>query len=265
MIERVLPEPVATAEVFGDVDGAGLFPAERALVARAVRSRQREFATGRYCARRALAGLGLPARPLLWGTKGAPLWPEAVRGSITHCAGYRAAAVVHLSRMASVGIDAEPHHPLPEGVLGAVARPAEEARIAQLALREPEVHWGRLLFSAKESVYKAWYPLTGLPLRFGQVRVDWFPDRQEFTAHVAPVPDASTRDGGPAPRELSGRWLVERGIVVTAVTVPGQRGPVPGGPARQSYLPGLLEREGRRHGGSPDAPPSGVSDACRSE
>lgn len=258
MIERVLPDLVATADVFGDVVGAELFPEEQALVARSVKSRQLEFATGRHCARRALACLGLPARPVLRGAKGAPLWPEAVSGSITHCAGYRAAAVAHASEAASIGIDAEPHHRLPDGVLRAIALPAEQARIGQLESQRPEVHWGRLLFSAKESVYKAWFPVTGLPLRFGQVRVDCLPDSRVFTARVS---DEVSGCVGPALRELSGRWLIERGIVVTAVTVVGPRGPVTADRRLQSYLPGLLERDGRRHGESPDAPPSGASDA----
>ena len=83
---------VTSANSFGDNLPAELFPEERALMARAAESRGREFATARACARIALARLGRPAVALLLGLGGAPQWPEAVAGSITHGAGYRAAA-----------------------------------------------------------------------------------------------------------------------------------------------------------------------------
>lgn len=75
MIERILPAPVASAEVFGDDPAATLLPGERAIIARAVESRRREFTTARGCARSALAGLGLPPVPVLPGpvVGGSPL------------------------------------------------------------------------------------------------------------------------------------------------------------------------------------------------
>jgi hypothetical protein len=40
------------------------------------------------------------------------------------------------------------------------ARPEERVWLARLRADHPWVCWDRLLFSAKESVYKAWYPLA---------------------------------------------------------------------------------------------------------
>ena len=68
-------------------------------------------------------------QPVLPGERGAPRWPAGVVGSMTHCAGYRAAALVRAADLASLGIDAEPHGPLPEGVLRRVALPAERERL----------------------------------------------------------------------------------------------------------------------------------------
>ncbi len=79
---------------------------------------------------------------------------------MTHHDGYRAAAVARRTDARSLGIDAEPHLPLPEGVLELVALPAELRRTAELSARHPLVRWDRLLFSTKEAVYKAWFPLT---------------------------------------------------------------------------------------------------------
>jgi 4'-phosphopantetheinyl transferase EntD len=59
-----------------------------------------------------------------------------------------------------LGIDAEPNGPLPEGVAETVTVPSELAMLDRLAGTHPGTHWGRLLFSAKEAVYKAWFPLT---------------------------------------------------------------------------------------------------------
>ena len=103
------------------------------LVARAVDRRRAEFTTVRTCARIALGRLGLPPAPLLTGSKREPLWPAGVVGSITHCDGYRAAAVARASEVAAIGIDAEPHDPLPDGILDRVTLPAERAHLARPA------------------------------------------------------------------------------------------------------------------------------------
>ena len=57
---------------------------------------------------------------------------------MTHCEGYRAAALVRAGDLASLGIDAEPHAPLPEGVLAAVALPTEADRLRRLAAERPD-------------------------------------------------------------------------------------------------------------------------------
>ena len=99
MISEILPAGVECAEAFGDPPEAALFPAEEALLARAVQKRRREFATGRHCARSALGALGVGPAPILPGQAGAPQWPSGIVGSITHCAGYRAAAVARASEV----------------------------------------------------------------------------------------------------------------------------------------------------------------------
>src|SRR5690242_4153856 len=102
VIEQLLPAGVAAAEEFQDRLDAALFPAEAAQIQGAVEARRREFATGRHCARQALAALGVPATPLLSGGHREPLWPAGVVGSITHCTGYRAAAVAPDERLAAI-------------------------------------------------------------------------------------------------------------------------------------------------------------------
>ena len=210
MLERILPPAVRSAHTRTDPP-AVLFPVEAALVENAVEKRKREFTTARHCARLALAELGVAPAPILPGTRGAPRWPDGIVGSMTHCAGYRAAAVARRAQAAGIGIDAEVHGPLPEGVIKLVASAGEQARLAALAIARPEVHWDRLLFSAKESVYKVWSPRTGEWLGFEEAEVSFDPEAATFTARVL-VP-------GPF-SVLSGRYLVEDGLVLTAIVLP---------------------------------------------
>ncbi|MFI5763619.1 4'-phosphopantetheinyl transferase [Streptomyces sp. NPDC051563] len=222
MIERILPVGVASSEEYADVPDSPLYPEELEAVAGASERRRRAFATGRHCARRALDRLGVPAGPLSVGGWGEPLWPAGVAGAITHCEGYRAAAAARSTELAGLGIDAEPHVPLPAGVLEAVALPYERGRLRALARARPGLHWDKILFSAKESVYKAWFPLTGRWLDFTQAELRFHPDPNpaatagEFHARLLV---AGPVVGGRTVRHFTGRWLVADGLVITAANV----------------------------------------------
>lgn len=219
MIEQLLPPEVQCAEAFGDLPDAFLLPEEVALIQRAVEKRRTEFATARHLARQALGKLGHEPVPLLRGERGAPLWPAGVVGSITHCTGYRAAAAVATARWQSVGIDAEPNAPLPDGVLSAVSLPAERDVLTRLAGEDQSVAWDRLLFSAKESVYKTWFPITRAWLGFEDAEITINPKDGNFTAVI--LPSGRTRvSSGAAPRSFTGRWSAEEGLVVTAIAYP---------------------------------------------
>lgn len=214
MIEEILPAKVASAEAFDDLANVTLFAQEEAAVARAVERRRREFGTARLCARRALAELGLPAVPVLPGVRGAPRWPNGVVGSMTHCDGYRAAALAYATDLQTIGIDAEPHAALPDGVLDAIALPREQERLASLQATSPGMHWDRLLFSAKESVYKAWFPLAARWLGFEDADVTIDPMHGGFTARLlVPGPEVD----GAELTGFTGQWLVRNGLIITAI------------------------------------------------
>ncbi|MFI7100999.1 4'-phosphopantetheinyl transferase [Streptomyces sp. NPDC050161] len=218
MIDKLLPRPIVVSEAFDDRPLSDMFPEERAAVARAVPARQREFGTVRACARAALAEFGIAPAPLLPGPDRAPRWPDGLVGAMTHCTGYRAAAVARTSDFASVGLDAEPHQPVRDaGVVDLVTLPEEREQLSRLRAAQPDVHWDRLIFSAKESVYKAWYPLTGRWLDFEEAHLTLDPTDATFTARLlveGPVVD------GVRVSAFQGRWLVASGLVVTAITVP---------------------------------------------
>jgi 4'-phosphopantetheinyl transferase EntD len=217
VIEQLLPPPIAAIDRFDDPPDASLFDEEEAVLGRSVDKRRREFTTARYCARAALATLGIGAVPILPGPKREPLWPADVVGSITHCAGYRAAAVARASDFATIGLDAEPNAPTPKGVLEVVALAEELDRMPALAKADDQVCWDRLLFSAKESVYKAWYPLAKRWLGFEDAAITIDPDDGTFAARILVEPPLL--HGRPL-TALDGRWLVRDGLLVTAIAVP---------------------------------------------
>jgi 4'-phosphopantetheinyl transferase EntD len=212
VIEPLLPAAVIAVEATEDLPGEPPFPGEEDLIARAVPGRRAEFITARRCARQALAALGHPAQPIRSGPHREPLWPAGVAGSITHCAGYRAAAVARTAEVESLGIDAEPNAALPAGVDRQVILPAEAEMLGHLAGTHPGTHWDRLLFSAKESIYKTWFPLTGRWLGFEEACLTIDPDAGAFTAKV-------TGDG--PFKAFAGRFLVSGGLILTAVWQPG--------------------------------------------
>ena len=213
MIEKVLPPGVAVAETATDADETDLFPAEEQVIARAVAEHRREFTTGRWCARRAMANLGIAPHPVSRGHRGMPVWPAGVLGSITHCTGFRAAAAARSEQFPDVlgiGIDAEPHDALPGGVFDVITTPRDRALLHDLSAQDRSIHWGRLLFCAKEAVFKAWYPTTHRWLEFDDA--DIVLHERGFTARVLRAPDHGTR--------LEGSWRVENGLVLTALLLP---------------------------------------------
>jgi 4'-phosphopantetheinyl transferase EntD len=216
VLERILPAGVAVATRRDDLLDMNLFEREAEIVAGAVEKRRREFSTARACARDALARLGVPPREILSGPRGEPLWPEGIVGSITHCDGYRGCAVGRRSDFAAIGIDAEVDAALPNGLLGDIALPEEQRALAALAREDPTPSWDRLLFSIKESVYKAWFPLAGRWLGFEDARVSIDRERRTFSAHLlvpGPTLQGQQLDG------FSGRWLAAEGLVLSAIAV----------------------------------------------
>lgn len=217
LLPGVLPELVASAELYGDAPELAPLPEEEPLIARSVAKRRNEFITVRYCARQALGDLGLPPVPILKGDKGEPCWPDGVVGSLTHCEGFRGAVVGRRGEVRSVGIDAEPHDVLPNGVLDAVSLPAERR---ELTLLPGDLHWDRILFCAKEATYKAWFPLTHRWLGFEDAHITFALDESgragTFESRILIDPVA---ESGPPLTLLTGRWSVSKDLALTAIVL----------------------------------------------
>ena len=136
-----------------------LFPDEEAAVARAVVKRQRTFAAGRACARRALGvevAIGV-------GTHGAPQWPAGFVGSITHTDDDAAAVASQALRAIGIDLESLAHAARVADLIATVATPRD--------VLPAHADVAALVFSAKESIYKCLYPLTGRLLDFSDVDV----------------------------------------------------------------------------------------------
>jgi len=224
-IEGLFDVPVAATELVGAGDPSALIGDE---VERAVSmgdKRQREFAAGRTCARLAMHRLGCDGEAQVTSSGRAPRWPEGLVGSISHTRGYCAAVVARTvdTGGAHLGLDVEhlgrikPN--LWRRIFVAAERDDLERRAASAdadrANGVPDADTAATtIFSVKEALYKAQFPITESWVGFEDVRVELGTDGAA-TLHretALPVLDALAWP-------VRGRWLVADGRVVTAVTL----------------------------------------------
>ena len=148
----------------GDEDA--LREAEAASISSANASVRRASGAARIVARGLLAQLGHPDAQVPRGAGGSPVWPAELVGSLAHDDEIAVAAVGLRRDFASIGIDVEPAGTLCAGMLALVVTPRERRMIDDDPVK------AKLLFAAKEAVYKAIYPLDGVFLEFGDIEVD---------------------------------------------------------------------------------------------
>jgi 4'-phosphopantetheinyl transferase EntD len=136
-----------------------------ALAASVVKVR-RASGAARIVARQLLTQLGYPNCALPKGPAGAPVWPAGIVGSLAHDSRVAVAAVGMRADVGALGIDVEPAECLPSELLDLVVTPQERLNLGD------DVYRGRLLFVAKEAVYKAIHPLDQTFLEHHDVEVN---------------------------------------------------------------------------------------------
>lgn len=212
---RQSPHALAAA-VFGDqarvacvevaaADVSALHPVEKSAIARAVPSRQSEFAAGRLAARTAMTR----DIPIPMAADRAPVWPEGIAGSITHAGGWAIAVISNADRL--VGVDLEVDEPLPPDVFETVLTPSERLWI-NTQPNPPQ--WARIIFSVKECAYKAQYARSGQLFGFEMFEVTLDQAAGSFTAtfqaHAAPFASGD---------QLSGRFSRGGGFILTGLMI----------------------------------------------
>lgn len=171
-------------------DQAPLWPGELPAAGSMSDKRLREFSAGRYCARAALADLGIEPVALPVGPGRAPVWPAGIVGSISHTDDIAIAVVARQAALRSLGIDVESSDPLGADLLPLVCR--DEERIALRTTGPQLLDGAKLIFSAKESIYKCLWPLTGTFLEFHALGIRVDPVLQRFTAYSQDLHIAET-------------------------------------------------------------------------
>jgi len=203
-------------------DPSALPPAEAALAARFAPRRRREFAAGRQCARRLLAELGAGEPLLLVAEHRAPGWPSDVVGSISHGAGLCVVAVARRGAVRGLGVDVESDAPLAEALRRRACSDGEARLLAGVG-PEQAGRIAKLLFSAKEAVYKCVHPLLQQPLGLRAVEIRLEPQARRFRARAlaAAAPGAAALVGA-----VEGAYAARAGRVLAGATL---RAPAAGG------------------------------------
>lgn len=143
-----------------------LLPEERDFITSRALAARRASGAARHLARGLLAELGYPRGVIGRSRFGAPLWGDGIVGSLAHDDVFAVAAVAPADRFQSLGIDIEPAEPLPDDVCSLVVSASDVAGV-----EDPHLT-GRVIFAAKEAVYKAAHPLDGQILNYDDIRVD---------------------------------------------------------------------------------------------
>lgn len=189
-----------------------LSPAESQATTSMSPNRRGEFAAGRMAARLALAELGVRGHDLVVAPDRRPVWPSDIVGSITHTEGFCAAAVAKRQNHLGVGIDAER---LDRPIVGQVRDSICHRSELDAATDEP--HAAHVIFSAKESFFKAYYPQTLHWIGFHDANVVLSPADNSF--QITLISPTAPRPAGLA--SVSGRYAITGGLVLSAVTPVG--------------------------------------------
>lgn len=206
--------PSGTAVAAGTIKSIRPFSScEAAVVADAVTKRRNEFLTGRALARRALADLGCPPTVIGVGDWRMPIWPNGYTGTISHSDDLCVAHIARTRDLTGVGVDVERMNALPSDLSVEVCSREEWNAIS--SRQPPDIDAVALCFSAKEAVYKAYFPAARVFLEFTDVylKVEWA--CKAFTARLvaSDKPDVNGR------RVFEGRFARVGNHIATAVWI----------------------------------------------
>jgi len=221
-LARLFPPGVVVAELRQPGDAQLLLTAEAPFVRQAVPKRVQEFAAGRLCARLAMQGFGITGFPLSVGEDRQPLWPDGLTGSITHTAGYCAAAVAERSSLLAVGLDSETVGDVTRDLWPTICGASEAEWLRSLPEARQDAA-ATLIFSAKEAFYKCQFPLTHEWLDFHDLIVEPLAGGSDVRSDAGEVSVRATRPLaflGHARLPMIGRYRFHEGFVTVGFGVP---------------------------------------------
>lgn len=212
MFDTLLPEAVSVVQAKDWMWSTPASQEEEVHIQRAVEKRRREFRAGRHAAKAALAALNIHRYDLLPGKGREPLWPAGIVGAITHTGNLCVAAVARSSDAMAVGIDAEQNDPL-KNELKSMICTARELEWVDEQERRGNTWASKLIFSAKESIHKIYYPLNFYTLDFLDAELTLDLDQHSFRGRILKPnarPHVSILD-------VQGRFCVDAQHVYTAI------------------------------------------------
>ncbi|WP_166418524.1 4'-phosphopantetheinyl transferase family protein [Cochlodiniinecator piscidefendens] len=159
LAKNMLPPEAEVVVVDPRLPMGDLYPDEAKSMQSARPQRLREFTAGRTTLRRAMAGLDLPPQAIPMGDDRAPIWPNGVTGSLSHCDSACIGVVAHQAEVETLAIDIEPASPLHQELWDTVFTKSEQEWLARQPVAERGIK-AKEIFSAKECAYKAQYNKT---------------------------------------------------------------------------------------------------------
>jgi enterobactin synthetase component D len=147
---------------------------------RAVKKRRDEFFLGRAACNAALKSIGIEnPGPVLKGPSSEPLWPGGILGALSHCPGIAVCAVCHDNMLKGLGIDIEE-------LAGDISQD-----VIRLVCTKKEMEWVgnepykmKMIFSAKEAAFKAFFPSVGVYMDFKDAEVQWKENMASFEGRL---------------------------------------------------------------------------------
>lgn len=202
-LQQILPEGLG----LGWADPTALRPSWPGEAITAVPRRQAEFAAGRAAARLAMAALGIGPARIGVASDRAPVWPAGLTGSISHSATACLAVVGRASHWRGIGVDIELASPLETDLWPGILREEERTALGSTATLA-----AKLIFTAKEAVYKAQYAQSQTLFGFETLSIQL--GASDFTAtFMQPVPHF------PAGSCLHGQHITAQGHLVSLVLI----------------------------------------------
>lgn len=147
---------------------------------RAVKKRRDEFFLGRAACNAALKSIGIEnPGPVLKGPSSEPLWPRGILGALSHCPGIAVCAVCHDNMLRGLGIDIEElPGDMPQDVIRLVCTKKEMEWVGN------EPYKMKMIFSAKEAAFKAFFPSVRMYMDFKDAELQWDEKKAAFDARL---------------------------------------------------------------------------------
>ncbi len=156
---------------------------ESILPANVNEERKSQFILGRAAANQALRKLGHNEMPVLKGLNREPIWPAGTVGSITHTTSWACAVAALSKEVLSLGIDLQELRNI--GRFDLAKRVCSKREQAWLSSDNNNLTQNfTKLFSAKESIYKAFYPIAHYSLGFKDVELSWDIETEGFKGEL---------------------------------------------------------------------------------